>query len=94
MDCVLLGLPFLFVHHDNILVPCQVLSRLGENRLTIDLNKSVFAQSEVKVLGHRVLASSIPPMPGHMKAVEGSLAPHCGLTCSGSLASSTSMVTL
>ena len=70
MDRILAGLPFIFVYLDDVLVASpdhasprqhlhEVLRRLRENGLTINQQKSVFGQEEVKFLGHRVLASGI-----------------------------------
>ena len=61
MDSVLAGLPFIFVYLDNVLVASSdhashqqhlrgVLCRLRENGLTINQQKSVFGQEEVKFL--------------------------------------------
>ena len=80
MDLVFAGLPFIFVYLDNMLVASpdhpshrqhlrEVLRHLRENCLTINPQKSVFGQEEVKFLGHRVLASGICPLPGHVEAV-------------------------
>ena len=80
MDRVLAGLPFIFVYLNNVLVASpdhashghhlrEVLRRLRENGLTINLKKSVFGQEVVKFLGHRVSASGIHPLPGHVEAV-------------------------
>ena len=59
MDNVLAELPFIFVYLDDVLVAspdhtshqqhlCEVLRRLRENDLTINPQKSVFGQEEVK----------------------------------------------
>ena len=80
MDRVLAGLPFIFVHLDDVLIASpdhashlhhlrEVFSRLRENGLTINPKKSVFGQEEVKFLGHRDSASGIHPLPGHVEAV-------------------------
>ena len=74
------GLPFIFVYLHYVLVASpdhashlhhlrEVLRRLRENGLTINLKKSVFGQEVVKFLGHRVSASGIHPLPGHVEAV-------------------------
>ena len=46
-----------------------MLRRLRKNGLTINSQKSVFGQEEVKFLGHRVSASEFCPLPGHVEAV-------------------------
>ena len=80
MDRVLAGLPFIFIYLDDVLVASpdhashrhhlrKVLRRLRENGLTINPQKSVFSQEEVKFLGHGVSASRICPLPGHVEAV-------------------------
>ena len=80
MDRVLVGLPFIFVYLDDVLIASpdhashrhhlrEVFGRLRENGLTINPKKSVFGQEEVKFLGHRVSASGIRPLPGHVEAV-------------------------
>ena len=80
MDRVLAELPFIFVYLDDVLVASpdhtshrqhlrEVLRRLCENGLTINPQKSIFGQEEVKFLGHLVLASGIRPLPGHVEAV-------------------------
>ena len=76
MDRILAGLPFIFVYLDDVLVASpdhashghlrEVLRRLGENGLTINPQKSVFSQEEVKFLGHQVSASGIRLFPGHV----------------------------
>ena len=63
MDCILAGLPFIFIYLDDVLVASpdhashrqhlrEVLRLLQENGLTINLQKSVFGL-----------------LPGHMDAV-------------------------
>ena len=73
-------MPFIFVYLHYVLVASpdhashlhhlrEVLRRLRENGLTINPKKSIFGQGEVRFLGHRVSASRIRPLPGHVEAV-------------------------
>ena len=63
MDRILAGLPFIFVYLDDVLVASpdhashrqhlrELLRHLRENSHTINPQKSVFCQEEVKFLGH------------------------------------------
>ena len=74
MDLVFAGLPFIFVYLDNMLVASpdhpshrqhlrEVLRHLRENCLTINPQKSVFGQEEVKFLGHSSFGLRESPAP-------------------------------
>ena len=80
MDQVLVGLPFIFVYLDDVLIASpdhashrhhlrEVFSQLRENGLTINPKTSVFSQEEVKFLEHWVSASGICQLPGNVEAV-------------------------
>lgn len=80
MDRLFGDLGFCFVYLDDIIVASpdmathlqhlrQVFTVLQDNGLVINMDKCVFAQSAVDFLGHRVSASSLTPLPGHVDAI-------------------------
>ena len=86
---VLSGLPFIFVYLDNILVAspdhttqkqhrCEVIRHLHENRLTINLLKSVFGQEKIRFQ---------PQASGHSLATCRLLSPSHLLPCTWSFSS-------
>jgi len=80
MDQVLAGLPFAFCYIDDILIASpdhashqqdlrQVLDRLRQSGLVLNIEKCSFAQSSVDFLGHRVSAEGASPLQSHVAAV-------------------------
>jgi hypothetical protein len=80
MDSTLADLPFCFVYIDNLLVASSnleqhlvdlraVLVRLQQQGLVLNVEKCLFAASELDYLGHRVTASSIRPLPNRVQAL-------------------------
>ena len=80
MDRLLVGLPFIYVYLDDILVASpnhasykqhlhEVLHHLRENGLTINPLKLIFWARGGSIFGHWVLALSIRQLPVHVEAV-------------------------
>jgi hypothetical protein len=80
MDQVLAGLPFAFCYIGDILVALpdhaahqqhlrQVLERLREAGLALNIEKCAFAQSSVDFLGHHVSAEGATPLQSHIAAI-------------------------
>ena len=74
MDQVFRDLPFVFVYLDDILVASndedehkqhlrEVLSKLRDNGLAINVSKCVLGQSAVKYLGQEISAAGVRPCP-------------------------------
>ena len=86
MDKVLEGLPFVFVHIDNILVASpdlsthlqhlrEVLCRLQEAGLILNISKCDFAKSSVEFLGHTISSLGSTPLIDKVAALSNYLAP-------------------
>ena len=82
MDKVLRGLDFTFVYIDDILVAShsksehrahvrQVLERLQQQGLIINLAKCQFGRQEIDFLGHRITKQGITPLPSKVAAIRG-----------------------
>jgi hypothetical protein len=80
MDQVLAGLPFAFCYNDDILVASpdhashqqhlrQVLERLREAGLVLNIEKCAFAQPSVDFLGNHVSAEGATPLQSHIANV-------------------------
>jgi hypothetical protein len=80
MDSVLAGLPSCFVYMDDVLVastsPAQhvahlkeVLERLQQQGLVLNIEKCSFGMSELDYLGHHISALGIRPMGAHVEAI-------------------------
>jgi RNase H-like domain found in reverse transcriptase/Reverse transcriptase (RNA-dependent DNA polymerase) len=80
MERVLIGIPYVFVNLDNMLVARrsaeehrrhlrEVLRRLQANGLVINASKFVWAQSSVEFLGHNISAAGLSPLPQRVEAV-------------------------
>ena len=80
MDHIFNGLEFFFVYIDNILVASrdhqehllhlqEVLCRLQEAGLVLNLAKRTFCKSSVEFLGHRVSCSDISPLAAKVAAL-------------------------
>lgn len=80
MDTVLQGLPYVFVYLDDILIASsnyrdhllhirEVLQRLQDAGLTINLAKCQFGKDSLDFLGHRVSAHGIQPLPAKVTAI-------------------------
>jgi hypothetical protein len=80
MDSITADLPAAFAYLDDVLVASQpadheqavrqVLQRLKENGLVLNLDKCEFAKEEIDFLGHRVTAAGVTPLVSHVKAVQ------------------------
>jgi len=81
MDRVLAGLPFIFVYLDDILIASQsiadhrrhlqeVLSRLRQFGLVLNLDKCVLGRSCLDFLGHKISASGARPLESQVAAVQ------------------------
>ena len=86
MDRVLSGLPFVFVYIDNILIASpdlpthllhlkEVLCRLQEAGLLLNVSKCEFAKSSVEFLGHTISSSGSTPRVDKVAAICNYLAP-------------------
>jgi len=80
MDEVLVGLPYVFVYLDDMLVASRshaehvqhltaVLQRLEKHGLVLNGKKCVLGANRVEYLGHVVTASGISPLPDHVAAI-------------------------
>jgi len=80
MDRLLSGLDFIFVYLDDILIAScdeethlshlrQVLERLREGGLLLNMEKCQFGASSVEFLGHRVDAAGLQPLSSHVQAI-------------------------
>ena len=80
MDSVCRGLKFVFVYLDDILVASHdadehrahlaaLFARLQEHGLVLNVAKCVFAQPNLRFLGHLVSAEGIAPGPRNVKAI-------------------------
>jgi Reverse transcriptase (RNA-dependent DNA polymerase) len=78
---VMNGLPYCFVYLDDVLVASEtveqhlehlreVLGRLQDHGLVLNVDKCQFALAELDYLGHHVSASGIRPMAAKVKAIE------------------------
>ena len=86
MDRVLSGLPFVFVYIDDILIASphlpthllhlkEVLCRLQEAGLALNVSKCEFAKSSVQFLGHTISSSGSTPLVDKVAAISNYLAP-------------------
>jgi len=80
MDRVLQGLPFCFVYLDDILVASpdveshqqhlrEVLARLQEHGLVLNVQKCIFGAASVEFLGHTVSAKGVEPLHSRVAAL-------------------------
>ncbi len=80
MDRVLAGIPFVIVYLDDILVASpsylehevhlrQVLTRLREHGLVLNLGKCSFFKRQVDFLDLRITAAGAAPLPGQVRAI-------------------------
>ena len=80
MDRVLVGLPYVLVYMDDILVASPdrlshvghlraVLERLRENGLVLNSSKCLFFQQSVEFLGQHVSAAGVAPLAQHVEAI-------------------------
>ena len=80
IDQVLRGLPYCYAYIDDLLIASnspeehkehlrQVLDRLSEHGIIINLSKCEFGVKELNFLGHRVNSQGIQPLPDRVKAV-------------------------
>jgi Reverse transcriptase (RNA-dependent DNA polymerase) len=87
MDSVLAGLPYCFVYIDDVLVASpspelhvqhleEVLSRLQQQGLVLNVEKCQFGVAELDYLGHRVSASGIRPTPDSVRVINEFPRPH------------------
>jgi hypothetical protein len=81
MDRVGAGLDFVFIYMDDILVASvdeqshlsqlrQLLERLREFGLVLNLEKCQFGRAEVDFLGHRISAQGAEPLSSHLSAIQ------------------------
>ncbi len=81
MDRVGAGLDFVFIYMDDILVASvdeqshlsqlrQLLERLHEFGLVLNLEKCQFGRAEVDFLGHRISAQEAEPLSSHLSAIQ------------------------
>ena len=86
MDRVLSGLPFVFVYIDDILIASpdlpthllhlrEVLCRLQEAGLVLNVSKCEFAKSSVEFLGHTISSSGSTPLVDKVAAISNYPAP-------------------
>lgn len=80
MDQIFNDVPFVFVYIDDILISSrdetehrmhlqEVLRRLDDNGITINLNKCTFCKPEVEFLGYRVNAKGTAPTPSKIEGI-------------------------
>lgn len=80
LDRVLRGLDFAWWYIDDIIIASrdeeehrnhleEILKRLEDHGLTVNLAKCVFARPEVEFLGHKVNAAGISPLPTKVEAI-------------------------
>jgi RNase H-like domain found in reverse transcriptase/Reverse transcriptase (RNA-dependent DNA polymerase) len=80
MDSVLAGLPYCFVYMDDMLVAStspeqhvahlrEVLSRLQQQGLVLNIEKCSFGQKQLDYLGHHISESGIRPMAARVEAI-------------------------
>ena len=80
MDQVFRDLPFVFVYLDDILVASndeeehkqhlrEVLTKLRDNGLAINVSKCVLGQTSVKYLGQEISAAGVRPLPSKMQSI-------------------------
>jgi putative transposase len=79
MDSITADLPAAFAYLDDLLGASapekhlqaveQVMERLKENGLVLNLDKCEFGCSEVDFLGHRISAAGVTPLVSHVAAV-------------------------
>ena len=81
IDSIVQELNFVFVYLDDILVASKtydehiqhlklLFSCLKEHGLTINVDKSQFAKSELKFLGHNISVNGITPLPEKVEAMQ------------------------
>lgn len=81
MDEVLRGLPFIFVYLDDILIAsrnadehrqhlAEVLQRIRQYGLVVNVQKSLFGVETLEFLGHTVTSSGITPLPAKVTAIQ------------------------
>ena len=80
MDKIMQGLPYIFIYLDDVLIASpdlqshlihlrEVLRRLHNNGLAINLEKCEFLRSEVSFLGHNISSKGIRPLADKIAAV-------------------------
>jgi transposase InsO family protein len=80
MDQLFSHIPCVFVYLDDLLIATpdidthlqvlqQVFTILQENNLLINPDKSIFAQSTVNYLGHKLSATGVLPLDSHIQAI-------------------------
>jgi RNase H-like domain found in reverse transcriptase/Reverse transcriptase (RNA-dependent DNA polymerase) len=80
MDRIFFDLPFAFIYLDDLLVASrdkedhrhhlrQVLQRLQDNGLVLNLDKCQFGLPSLEFLGHSVSAGGIAPLPARVEAI-------------------------
>jgi hypothetical protein len=79
MDSVTADLDPGFAYLDDVLVASkpgvheqavrQVLERLHDNGLVLNIEKCEFGKSEIEFLGHRVSAAGVEPLASHVEAI-------------------------
>jgi RNase H-like domain found in reverse transcriptase/Reverse transcriptase (RNA-dependent DNA polymerase) len=80
MDELFFDMPCVFVYLDDLLVASrsaaelrlhlrQVLQQLQSNGLVINKDKCIFGQESLDILGHKVQASGISPLPDRVAAI-------------------------
>ena len=80
MDRIGAGLDFVFIYLDDILVASpdeqthkahlrELLQRLREYGMVLNMEKCEFGQSSVDFLGHRITASGAEPLTKHLEAI-------------------------
>jgi Reverse transcriptase (RNA-dependent DNA polymerase) len=81
MDRIFFDLPFAFIYLDDLLVASrdmqehrrhlrQVLQRLQDNGLVLNVDKCQFGLPALEFLGHTVSASGIAPLPARVEAIK------------------------
>jgi hypothetical protein len=80
MDGILMGIDFVFIYLDDLLVAsvneadhlkhlAMVFNLLAENGLILNREKCVLGVSELNFLGHKVSTSGIEPLPDKVEAI-------------------------
>jgi Reverse transcriptase (RNA-dependent DNA polymerase) len=80
MDMVTADLPAAFAYLDDVIVTSrpedheaavkQLLDRLRQHGLVLNLEKCVFGQEEIDFLGHRISSKGVQPLHDHVAAVK------------------------
>ena len=80
MDRIFIGLPFVFIYLDDVLVVSWnrklhtkhlqvVLELLVQIGLVLNLDKCSFVENEIEYLGHKITANGIVPLHRHVDAL-------------------------